>query len=198
MLRDVKLYGVLGQRFGKVHRLDVATPAEAVRALAANLPGFEQALVDHPTGFHVLAGRTDVADHERLHHPAGQADAFKIIPAVAGSKAKWLGIVLGVALIAFAITNPFGWGAIAAFGSTTIGSIAGAIGVGLVLNGVAGLLAPKTSYDAGSDAEQKQSYIFNGATNTSQQGGCVPLGYGRMIVGSVVASMGISVQELPT
>lgn len=33
MLRDIHLHGALGRRFGRHHRLAVATPAEAVRAL---------------------------------------------------------------------------------------------------------------------------------------------------------------------
>ncbi len=48
------------------------------------------------------------------------------------------------------------------------------------------------------NGESRNSYVFNGAVNVTTQGGPVPVGYGRMIVGSVVASMGITVRELPT
>ena len=33
----VKLYGHLGKRFGKLHRFDISTPAEAIRALAPSI-----------------------------------------------------------------------------------------------------------------------------------------------------------------
>ena len=41
----------------------------------------------------------------------------------------------------------------------------------------------------------RPSYSFNGAVNTSVQGGCVGLLYGRMIVGSSVISAGIYSQD---
>ena len=34
MLKQIKLYGEMRARFGKLHTLDVATPAEAVRPCA--------------------------------------------------------------------------------------------------------------------------------------------------------------------
>ena len=45
VLREVRLYGALGREFGRVLHLAVATPAEAVRALRAVLPGFERAFL---------------------------------------------------------------------------------------------------------------------------------------------------------
>ncbi|PNQ53699.1 phage tail protein, partial [Vibrio agarivorans] len=38
-LRTIRLYGILGSRFGRTFRLAVSTPAEAVRALAVQIPG---------------------------------------------------------------------------------------------------------------------------------------------------------------
>ena len=45
--------------------------------------------------------------------------------------------------------------------------------------------------------ENKPSYSFNGAVNTTAQGHPVPVGYGRLIVGSAVISAGIDVDEIP-
>ena len=60
VLREVRLYGALGREFGRVFRLAVATPAEAVRALIAVLPGFERAFIgrDGRQGYHVFVGRS--------------------------------------------------------------------------------------------------------------------------------------------
>lgn len=44
-MKTVRLYGHLGVRFGRVFRLDVASPAEAVRALLLQLPGFRDAIL---------------------------------------------------------------------------------------------------------------------------------------------------------
>lgn len=43
-LTTIRLYGVLGARFGRVHRLAVQTSAEAVKALCINLDGLESYL----------------------------------------------------------------------------------------------------------------------------------------------------------
>lgn len=45
-LTIIRLYGALGARFGRVHRLAVKTSAEAVKALSINLAGFESYLMN--------------------------------------------------------------------------------------------------------------------------------------------------------
>ena len=41
-LRTIRLGGVLGKRFGRVHRLAVDSPAEALRALSVIKAGFRE------------------------------------------------------------------------------------------------------------------------------------------------------------
>jgi predicted phage tail protein len=41
-LTTIRLYGALGARFGRVHKLAVQTSAEAVKALCINLDGLER------------------------------------------------------------------------------------------------------------------------------------------------------------
>ncbi len=199
-MREVKLYGELGRRFGRLHRFDVATPAEAIRALCANFKGFEQALDAYRPGFHVLVGQRDAAaSDDALQDPFDRTAPIKIIPAFAGAKSGWMSIILGAALIAAAFFMPAAIGGLSLFGTTTVASLAGTIGFGLALGGVAQLLSPTPSSPTNAEnGESRNSYVFNGAVNVTTQGGPVPVGYGRMIVGSVVASMGITVRELPT
>lgn len=45
-LTTIRLYGALGARFGRVHKLAVQTSAEAVKALCINFDGLEQYLYD--------------------------------------------------------------------------------------------------------------------------------------------------------
>lgn len=191
-LREVRLYGELGRRFGRVHRLAVESVGEAVRALCVTLHGFERALRDHPHGFHVLAGRDDRATGDGLALPVSGREVIKLVPATAGSKNGILTTILGIALIALTIWNPLGLFA----GEFAALAFSGKVGVALVLGGVAQMLAPKIDYSAGTDEETKQSYVFNGAVNTTNQGACVPIGYGELIVGSHTISTGLSVQEL--
>ena len=60
---------------------------------------------------------------------------------------------------------------------------------------VARLLAPQTSKS--KDAEKAESSYFNGPMQTVAQGGPVPVGYGRLIVGSAVISSAITVEDKP-
>ena len=59
---------------------------------------------------------------------------------------------------------------------------------------VAKLAAWLTFNDAAGevDAENEPSLAFDGAVNTMGQGGPVPLGYGRLLVGSAIVSVGFS------
>ncbi|MFH7897305.1 tail assembly protein, partial [Acinetobacter baumannii] len=41
MLKTIKLYGILGQKFGREFKLDVANTREAMRALSVQIAGFE-------------------------------------------------------------------------------------------------------------------------------------------------------------
>lgn len=62
-LRTVRLYGKLGARFGRIHRLAVASAAEAVRALCALRPGFERELMtsrEKGVGYAVFLGKKNL------------------------------------------------------------------------------------------------------------------------------------------
>lgn len=192
----VILLGELGRQFGRRHRLAIATAAEAVRALCANFPAFERELVmsgERGVGYRVLVGR-DALALEHLHEPSGQ-QRITIAPVVSGAGSNGLGqILLGAALIAVAWWNPMGWAAAGSFLSqTTLYSV----GTSMVLGGVAQMIAPTPkASDPSERPENKPSYSFNGAVNTTAQGHPVPVGYGRLIVGSAVISAGIDVDEV--
>lgn len=193
-MKTIVLLGELGQRFGRRHVLDVASPAEAVRALMANFKdfaGFVSTSQERNVGYRVLNMREDVGQDE-LHLPAGRR--IVIAPVIAGGGGTVGKIILGAALIAFAVINP-ALAATVLFGSTTVGTVAFGIGLSLALGGVAQMLAPPPK-STGPKEEDPPSYVFDGAVNTTAQGQPVPVGYGRMIVGSAVISAGISTEEI--
>jgi len=71
------------------------------------------------------------------------------------------------------------------------------VGTAMILGGVAQMIAPTPKANEPSERpENKPSYSFNGAVNTTAQGHPVPVGYGRLIVGSAVISAGIDVDEI--
>ena len=72
------------------------------------------------------------------------------------------------------------------------------IGASLVLGGISQLLVPVPKVSGPQERpENKPSYLFNGAVNTTEQGQPIPLLYGELIVGSAVVSAGLTDKEIP-
>ncbi len=210
-LRTIRLYGYLGARFGRVHRLAVASCAEAVQALCVLLPGFERELMtskDRGVGYACFLGKRNLTE-ERLCDPAGQAD-IRIAPVVMGSKRGGLGqIIIGAIIVIAAVWTggaagaAAGAGGGAAAGGAAAGgagflgvtggyALAAQLGVSMMLGGVAQLLAPTAKGLSTKDGpDNGTSYNFNGPVNTTAQGNPVPLLYGELIVGSATISAGI-------
>jgi predicted phage tail protein len=62
--------------------------------------------------------------------------------------------------------------------------------------GMQQLLAPSPKGLSSKDsAANSASYVFNGPVNTEAQGGCVPLLYGELEIGSAVGSAGIYAED---
>jgi predicted phage tail protein len=190
MLRKIKLYGRLAKFIGKrVLEADVSSAAEAVRFLLANWPELERHMADQH--YRVSLGDYDLGEDE-LHDPAGK-QPIKIVPVVTGAGAVGR-IIAGAALIVASIFIP---GTALIFGTALKGLVLG-IGTSLALGGVAQLLTPTPTLSLGTDSpnDPRKSYSFSGIQNTSRQGTPVPIVYGEMLVGSVVVSAGIDVDQV--
>lgn len=188
-LTTVRLYGRLGATFGRRFRLAVTTPAEALRALAAQLPGFEQFLTeakDKGMGFAVFVGRENLKE-DQLHTPAGH-DEIRFAPVLLGSKKNGVfNIILGIVLVVIGVIGNIygGWG------TPFIQA-----GIGMIIGGVAQMLAPTPKGNgAGDRPENQPSYSFNGPVNTQAQGNPVPVAYGKVVCGSAVVSAGITSED---
>lgn len=204
MLREVHLGGQLGKRFGRHHKFDIATPAEALRALEANHPGFMNEVVrlgEQGYGYRVLHGKSfklGIDDGKELLQPC--SGAIRIQPEIMGSKRGGIGqILMAVVLVAAAVYT----GGLAAVGptqlfgmsATTVSSSLMSAGIAMAVGGVIQLLSPQQGASTPDEDKSNPSYVFDGAVNTMAQGHPVPVGYGEMIVGSAVISAGIDVTE---
>ena len=199
-LRTIRLYGYLGAQFGRVHRLAVASCAEAVQALCVLLPGFERELMtskDRGVGYACFLGRRNLAD-DQLCDLAGQDD-IRIAPVVQGAKRGGLfTLVLGAALFFAApyLVNPAMAGLLGEGGAMVFGAGVGSMGKLLMLSGVTQLLSPQQKGLSTADGpDNGASYNFNGPVNTSAQGNPVPLLYGELIIGSAAISAGIFAED---
>lgn len=188
-LRTIRLYGQLGSRFGRSFRLAVSSPAEAVRALCAILPGFQQYLTrakENGMAFAVFAGKQNLTK-EQLQDPPGNED-IRIAPVLLGSKRGGvLNIILGVVLIVVGVYT------------RNVNLIVQ--GGAMVVGGVVQMLGPQPKGLGAQDSvENRPSYSMNGTVNTQAQGNPVPVAYGGhdskgMLVGSAVISGGIMAED---
>jgi len=177
----VMLYGFLGKQFGKVHRYEVSSVAEAVRALSANFEGFREALVNGGAYRVSVAGKEDL-NQAQIGLPVSERETIRLVPTVAGSGGA-VRIVLGAVLVALSFIPGF--------------QFLAPIGISLILGGVSELLfAPKKQDTGVHKVENKPSFSFDGAENTAMQGNPVQLCYGKVLVGSQVISAGLSAHEL--
>ncbi|ELY2765847.1 tail assembly protein [Cronobacter malonaticus] len=190
-LKTVRLYGALGARFGRVHRLVIASPAEACRALSVILPGFEQYMqTAHLRGlrFAVFRGKKNIGQDE-LKHNSGEED-IRIAPVIGGSKRGGvLQTILGAVLVVGALAlGPVGIGAI---GGSTAMSI-GLMGGSMMIGGVVQMLSPQPGGLASrQDPDNAPSYAFGGPVNTTAMGNPVGLLYGEREIGGAIVSAGI-------
>jgi len=204
-MKIVKVYGALKKRLGQGRfELDVATPAEAIRALCANFPGLQKWIVDSEQdgiGYKVKVGKESIEEDnlENLHFPWSERDVFSITPVLTGAGRGFGKILIGALLIGAAIMFPgASWslgGFKAAAGFSGFQAAIGQIGIAVTLMGVAEMLSPVPPGPPG-EAEQLESFNFSGVVNTSRIGTPVPIAYGRVFVGSSVISSGLDVDQL--
>ncbi len=210
MLKTIRLYGILGQKFGREFKLDVVNTREAMRALSVQIAGFEHFMLHaHEQGlrFAVFLKSKNSSNKRGKKRPAiydletkrlitgnniGQeqlemnteADAIHIVPRVmgAGGNNGILQLVLGAILIAASFIPGIGQAAQVAL----IGA-----GAGMAMGGVASMLMPKidNTQDQNQDGNRANKG-FGGAVTTVAQGNPVPILYGQREIGGFIISAG--------
>ena len=194
-LKTVRLYGRLGAIFGRVHRYDVQSPAEAVKALSVTLEGFQQYLMSARRNgmvFTVLKGKRQVGQ-EDLTMESGEDD-IRIAPVMIGAKrAGVFQTILGAVMVVAGIVVSglsAGWAA-------PVGGAMISAGVGSMAGGLFQMLSPQPKGLMGrEDADNKPSYAFGGPVNTTAVGTAVGIPIGRREVGGALVSAGIIAEDM--
>ena len=196
-MKVVKVYGALRKRLGQCRfEFDVATPAQAIKALCVNFSGLEKWLIDSEkdgVGYRVAVSREKVTEEDvsPLFMPFSEKEVFSITPVIAGAGSGTGQIFAGLALIAVSIAVPA-----AAFGLKSMLGV-GLAGGSLLLGGIAQAISPQPDFglERGREAAKLESFVFNNVVNTAKQGLPVPIAYGRVFVGSAVLSSGLDVDQ---
>ena len=180
----VKLRGHLGAKFGtEAMLLDVSSPGEAIQALCATLPGFEDYVRSSTTKFKILVNNAPINLRDELHIPSGRQE-IRIVPVIKGSKSDGFRILEGALLLTAAFFAPgiFAFAGITGLSSATMSGIAlnmGIMGASMALGGIAQALSTAPASNSAADTS---SMLFSGASNTVKQGTAVPVAYGEFYV----------------
>lgn len=189
-LKVIKLSGSLGRRFGVFHKLAVDSYPEAIRALSSQVEGFKdymQSEVGSRMHYAVFVDGKNIGQHDEKAWQC--AKEVRIIPIPSGSKSGGLfQVVLGAVIMATAFFT--GGASLAAMGA--FASSAFMMGGAMVLGGVMQMISPQQggSRLSSQSAENKPSYAFGGAVNTTAAGYPIPLPYGYRTVGGAIWSAG--------
>lgn len=186
MLKTIKLYGVLGRKFGKEFHLAVESTREAVKALSVQVPGFEQfMLTAHEQGlaFAVFQDDENISE-DQIDFETG-AKVIKIVPKVIGAGGNGvLQTILGAVMVVVGVVMMYVPG-LQAFAPSVIGA-----GIGLMIGGIAQMMMPKMDEGDQNQDGNRANKGFGGAVTTIAQGNPVPILYGQREVGGFIINAG--------
>ena len=198
-LVKVNLHHELGDEIGKNWELAVSSVAEAVRAIEAMTHKFYKYLLlkdKENIKYQIIVNGNPIEtnsikqdDLESIKNSElclkyEKLETIDIVPIIEGANSRTLGIILGVVLIIVGIIfikTGFGYALIVA-------------GLGLI---VGSLLAKPPKFSDFREIEQggKTSYLYGGPANIVGEGGPVPVGYGRLVVGSQTITASYVIRE---
>ena len=186
MLKTIKLYGVLGKKFGKEFHLAVESTREAVKALSVQVPGFEQfMLTAHEQGlaFAVFQDDENIGE-DQIDFETG-AKVIKIVPKVIGAGGNGvLQTILGAVMVVVGVVMLYIPGA-QPFAASVIGA-----GIGMMVGGIAQMMMPKMDEGDQNQDGNRANKGFGGAVTTIAQGNPVPILYGQREVGGFIVNAG--------
>jgi len=183
-MTQVILHGILAKEFRKNFSLAIKRPKEVFDAISCSHSNFRNRiaeLANQGIHFALLIDGKKMTSIEQISI-ASDNQKIDIVPVICGTgvvaaAGAALAIVGGVSLAAGAV-------GFAGFLATT----ALTVGVGLAMMGIQMALAPKPEMQRPESVvnSAKESFIFSSKANIVEQGIPVPVGYGRLRVGSAV------------
>lgn len=193
-MTQIRLHGILAKEFGEFFSFKLGKAKDVIRAIDANKKNFIKRINDlAKEGFNytlVVDGKK-VSDLSEIEIKKEHSN-IEIVPMIAGSGVD--PITIGLFILQAA---GIGAGATAA---TVTGSLAfaafavGTVALTVVSIGLQMLLAPKPDAGPPISATTKafsESFSFANKANTASQGTPVPVGYGRLKVGSQVVQFSV-------
>ena len=180
-MTSIHLHGILAQEYGKEFSLSVSKPKDALKAIDANREGFIARILElqrEGFAYDLILDKQRVTEVHELE--IDNVERIDVVPAIMGSG------FIGAAV---------GW----LFGGTLLANIVLAVALAAIqyaLTPKPDLGMPDAQNLSAEASAMNSSYIFSTNLNTATQGSPVPLGYGRLRVGSAVIQT--SIKSFPT
>jgi len=178
-MTTVYLHGLLGKEFGRKFKFSLGRPRDCVLAIDANKNGFLNRILElSKKGAHysvIVDGRTSTDLSLET-----SAKELHIMPSIAGGAGT--AAVIGIVLVVAGYALPTGYAILSA---VLIG-----VGMAAVSYGISNLMQKDQKTDVGSASATanalNKSFLFSNGENLTEQGNPVPIGYGRLRIGSAV------------
>jgi len=193
-LVHVQLGGPMAKHFGRHWHLKVRNTKQALDLIEANKPGFKAWMkrnIKTYDSYHIQI--TNKQGHkwsvdESEYQMMGQSDniaKIRITPVPRGSGGSafgWFQTVVGAALLVV---------------SAVVMPALAPLGLSLMMGGISQIISPQATNESVRQADNSNSYYFDGPQNTENQGNPVQLIYGEeILVGSQVVSSSITIDQL--
>ncbi|EGH9604863.1 tail assembly protein [Salmonella enterica subsp. enterica serovar Infantis] len=200
-LVHVQLGGAMAKHFGRHWHLKVRNTKQAIDLIEANRPGFKAWIkrnMNTYDKYHIQI--TNKQGHkwsmdETEYQMMGESDnisRIRITPVPRGSGGSgfgWFQTLVGAVMVV-----------VGAFTSVVTGGAASALvagGLSLMMGGISMLLSPQAANSSVRQADNTESFYFDGPQNTTNQGNPVQLIYGEeVLVGSQVVSSSITIDQI--
>jgi len=225
-MTSITLHGEIAEQVGRENwNLKVNSIKEALRAIQVLSKGkllkYLIGAAEKSVEYKVLVNKREIMNPESisLEKPDSilnselvmineKLETLDIVPIIRGAGGGGgnnttkgvLALVLGVLLIATGVFAPvgFGLGLSATASATLSGALIGA-GIGLAVTGITLLMMSPPKFDDFRKIQEdgsKPNYLFDGPSNILGEGGPVPIGYGRMKIGSQTVEVSVNNIEL--
>lgn len=177
-MTNVYIHGLLAKEFGRKFKFSLGRPKDVVSAIDANKKGFTNRIIELAKRGAHYSIVVDGIVANKFSLERGAPKDIHIIPAIAGSA----GVVtaIGVILYAAALYAP----EYLVVYLVALGSVA-------LSYGITNLMQKNNKPDSVGSASAtanalNKSFLFSNGENVAEQGNPLPIGYGRLRIGSAV------------
>lgn len=176
-MTNVYIHGLLAKEFGRKFKFSLGRPKDAIAAIDANKKGFTNRIIELAKKGAHYSIVVDGIVANKFSLERGTPKDIHIIPAIAGSA----GVVTAIGVILYAA---------ALYAPEYLAVYLIALGTVAISYGISNLMQKSQKTDVGSASATanalNKSFLFSNGENVAEQGNPLPIGYGRLRIGSAV------------